>query len=86
MIKRHNTVSFGVIHPVGKYCCAPFDACRISNGIQEAMTVKDIITKDQAGGIIGNEFFCNNKCLGQTLRLRLFRIIEGKPDLFAIAQ
>ncbi len=67
-------------------CCPSLLVYCASYGIQKAMAVKDIITKDKARGMPGNKFFPDDECLGQPLWLWLFRIIKGKTDLLAIPQ
>ncbi|MNP57172.1 hypothetical protein D3C76_1519730 [compost metagenome] len=48
--------------------------------------MEDIVSEDQAHGIVANELLANQESLGQAVRRRLLRIAEFDAELAAVAQ
>jgi hypothetical protein len=72
--------------PVGKNGNTLSGLGRSLDVTHEVVAIKEVIPQDEATVVICNEFLCDNKGLGQPLWSWLFRIMEGKTNLLAIAE
>ena len=85
-IELHHTITFGVLHVVGKHGSTIGLLGGMAQQCVEVVTVVDIVTKDQCRRRIADEFAADDESLRQTIRRRLYRIAQLQPPLAAIAE
>ena len=52
----------------------------------ETVAVEDVVAKDQAGAIVANKLFTNDKSLGKAIRTRLFGILKVHAVVRSVAK
>ena len=59
---------------------------RILQQLGEIVTVEDVVTQNQRAGIIADEPFADDKCLGQPFRIGLHLVLYINAPLAAVAE
>ena len=88
-IELGDPIAFRVVHPVAEHRGVAIllgRADRLPKHAREARAVEDVVAQDEAHRVFADEFLADQKCLGQAVRGRLFRVLQADSIIRAVAK
>ena len=86
LVKGHNAEAVGVLHGIGPQrgnvlTLGAFHCIHEHAG--EALTVENVVTQDEAHGVLADKFLADNKGLGQSFGTGLLGVLKAHADVLA---
>src|SRR5947209_18122267 len=80
----NHTVTFWIADLVRENTGAVLESECVTKEIQ--FSVEDVVSENQGGTGVADEFFADQKCFSNAIRLCLFRVIDSDSELRAVPQ
>ena len=80
-IKLYNTVSSRISYIVAKDSCSAFSCCNSPKEFRKALSIKNIVTKDQCNAVWTNELIADDERICKSTRLFLNSITKTHAKL-----